>query len=61
MISTTVTDDFGNALDVVRDLSIDAMNANIRTVIECMWEGIASGVLSGNVDESCLRFFGLVA
>lgn len=58
---TVLTDDFGNERRIVYDLSIDAMNANIRALIDAQCDGIADGTISGNVDDACLRFYGLVA
>lgn len=56
-------DDFGNALNIVRDLSIDAMNANLRFDLDGCIEGISGDFPvwpKGTCDEDCLKFFGMV-
>lgn len=59
MIATI--DDFGNAIRICADISIEAMNSNFRFAIDGQWEGISENIISGNIDEYSLIVFGNIA
>jgi hypothetical protein len=58
-IMSNVSDDFGNEIHPV-NMSVDAMNRFFRFFLDGMIEGISDGVLTGNADDSAMRFFGLI-
>lgn len=55
-------DDFGTELwGMLLDSGVQALTSHIRFLADGMVEGIVDGILLGDIDDSSMKYFGLIA